>query len=431
MKVPCPSRTFLRVSAIQIDSSLTPFLYQTPTIQNWIAPYAPARKQRRRHASTQREQHIPLEKSRSNGARTTAHHDEQPTEASARSTISSKEKRVFSKLLDPSYDPQAELKSRSKPPARPANRPGTYAHALNRKFNDADLRMRHEELLIAKRRDTALQQQRMDELRAAQQDGVAPPVWQGDEAFQQQREQMLSLARLQFSRAKTDEELWELLAKWTFAIIRRHLGQSSRVASKQLTVEQQEMRRQQEATFLTYNYPVLLVTFLDELRTNFPSSQLAFTVLPMVKSLGRQSYVLGASTALYNGIILDTWRVFSDFHRINELLLEMENAGLEFDYDTLDVLGKIRRQGDRILKGERGVLLKRVWELDSIVSGWSTVVAWIPKVKERLEADALRRASESEESEMEDSVSEEDWDEELSAMQQQQDALRRAAASLG
>jgi hypothetical protein len=367
-------------------------------------------------------------RSRSGGIKSPA--IERPDSNAPRSTISGKEKRVFSKLLDPSYDPQADLKMRSRSPVKPTNRPGTYAAALNRHFKDPDLRAKHEELLAAKRRDTALQQQKLDELRMQEQDGVAPPPWEGEEAFRQQRDQMLALARLQFSRAKTDEDLWELLAKWTFAIIRRHLGQAPRV-SKVLTPDQLEVRKQQEATFLTFNYPTLLVAFLDELRTNFPSSQLAFTVLPMVKSLGRQSYVLGASTALYNGIILDTWRVFSDFHRINELLLEMENAGLEFDYDTLDVLGKIRRQGDRILKGERGVLLKRVWELDSIVSGWQTVVGWIPKVKERLEVDALRRASESEESEMEDSVSEEDWNDELSAMQQQQDALRRAAASLG
>ena len=369
MKIPCPSRTFLRFSAIQIDSSLTPFLYQTPTIQQWIAPYAPARKQRRRHASTQRD-HIPLEKStKSDGTR----HVEDLT---PRSTISPKEKRVFSKLLDPSYDPQAELKTRSKVPARPANRPGTFAHALNRRFTDADLRLQHEELMAAKRRHTARVLQQMEELASSgHQDAVAPPAqWDGVDPFQQQREQMLSLARLQFSRAKTDEELWELLAKWTFAIIKRHQGQAPRVDATKLTPEQLEVRKQQEANFLTYNYPVLLLAFLDELRTNFPSSQLAFTVLPMVKSLGRQSYVLGASSALYNGIILDTWRVYSDFHRINELLLEMENAGLEFDYDTLDVLEKIRRQGDRILKGERGVLLKRVWELDSIVSGWTTVV---------------------------------------------------------
>jgi hypothetical protein len=347
-----------------------------------------------------------------------------------RSTVSGKEKRVFNKLLDPSYDPQAHLKTRTKTPERRTPPPRSQTGDLtNRKFTDADLRAKHEQLLEAKRRATALQHEKLNELRAAHQEGLRPVNTEETDALRHQSEQMLALARLQFTKAKTDEDLWELLAKWTFAIIRRHLGQTPRVHSK-LTPEQLETRRQQEAAFLTLNYPLLLVAFLDELRANFPSSQLAFTVLPMVKSLGRQSYVLGASTSLYNGIILDTWRVFSDFHRINELLLEMENAGLEFDYDTLDVLGKIRRQGDRILKGDRGVLLKRVWELDSIVSGWTTVVGWIPKVKERLEADALRRASESEESEIEDSVSEEGWDDELSAMQQQQDALRRAAASL-
>jgi hypothetical protein len=306
----------------------------------------------------------------------------------------------------------------------------------SQKFSDAELQVQHEQLLEARRKASVAPQERLNELQAEQ--GLQATFFEETQELRQQRYQALAQAGDQFSKAQTDKELWQLLDQWAFSGIRKHFAPQGQNTPPQKSKEKAAKKLAKagnssvanKVAILTHNYPHLLVSFLAELRDNFPSSQLAFSVLPMVKSLGRQSYVLGASTQLYNGIILDTWRTFSNFSRINELLLEMENAGLEFDFDTLEVLGKIRRQGERILKGERGELLKRVWELDSMISGWTTVVGWIPKVKERLEADALRKANETEESDMEDSVLEEDWHDELLAREEQEEALRRAAASL-
>ncbi|KIW05585.1 uncharacterized protein PV09_03460 [Verruconis gallopava] len=427
MRIPCPSNAFLRASAIQIDSSLTPFLYQTATIQQWIAPYAQVRPRReQRHASTAQARTLP-----GKPIELVSDPAVDAPDGSVRSTISSSEKRVFAKLLDPSYDPRADIKARAKSPSKigKTRSKEVSINADQLRINDAYLQAQHQQLLAAKRKASAAHQEQVSQLQAAQD----LPYTEETETMRQQREQMFATAKLQFSRARTDKELLQLLDKWAFDVFRKYfsLGQAGHQdAKKGAEPEQKEWTLQLQANFLTQNYPLLLVAFLDELRDNFPSSQLAFSILPMVKSLGLQSYALGASTQLYNGIILDTWRIFSDFHRINELLIEMENAGLEFDYDTLEVLAKIRRQGDRILKGDRGELLKRVWQLDSMMSGWTTVVGWIPKVKDSLEREELRRANESAESEIEDSVSGEEWNEEFGDVDHQDDR-KRATTSLG
>jgi hypothetical protein len=411
IRLPCPSRAFLRASAIQIDGSLTPFLYQTATIQQWIAPYAP-RRTGRRHRSSQRAQ-ILFEKPDDELDAASAARD---PETETKSTISGREKRVFARLLDPTYDPQANLKTRSKSPSK-LKKPVSKSRLAQgeHKFSDADLQAKHDQLLEA-RRKAAAPQERLAKLQAEQ--GLRTTYFEETKELREYRSTTLAKASEQFSRAKTDKELWQLLDQWAFSGIRKHFAQGPSTQQKE---DEASTSGSPEAdvAILTHNYPLLLVSFLEELRGNFPSSQLAFSLLPTVKSLGRQSYVLGASTPLYNGIILDTWRTFSDFPRINELLLEMENAGLEFDHETLEVLDKIRRQGERILRGERGELLKRVWELDSIMSGWTTVVGWMPKVKERLEVEALRRANESDESDIEDASLEEEWHDELTAMEEQ------------
>jgi hypothetical protein len=425
----------MRSSAIQIENSLAPFLYYTPTIQQWIAPYAPNPRQRR-HASS-RPADIPFDQSSLNGR---VDSPAEPLERRTRSTISGKDKRVFAKLLDPSYDPQADLRARGKAPKSRQTTPKPRSAIGERQFSDADLQAKHEALMRAKRRASALHQERLNELQAER--GMEPTFFEETEELRQKRAQNLARAREDFRNAETDKDLWYLLSKWAFSGVQKHFALPPQLeqhnSAKQEPAAAKDKTANNELAILTHNYPLLLVSFLEELRDSFPTSQLAFSLLPMIKSLGRQSYVLGASTPLYNSLIDATWRTFSDFPRINDLLLEMENAGLEFDYDTLDVLDKIRRQGERIQKGDKGELMKRIWELDSVISGWDTVTRWIPKVKARLEAEALRRANENEsESDSEDleddsiSGSEEDWGEELSAMQEQQEALRRAAASLG
>lgn len=82
-------------------------------------------------------------------------------------------------------------------------------------------------------------------------------------------------------------------------------------------------------------------------RTIFPRSPYALALLPTIKSLGAISYVLGASTALYNEILYLKWTQYRDLHGCADLVEEMTARGLTADARTAAVLrdaGKVRRR---------------------------------------------------------------------------------------
>jgi len=139
------------------------------------------------------------------------------------------------------------------------------------------------------------------------------------------------------------------------------------------------------------NYATFLTTAFITLRTNFPTSTLPFTILPKVKSLGRSSYALGASTQLYNELIRVVWLTYTDFRLINELLQEMVNGGSEVDEGTLNVLEAIRLEGNRIKNGRYGVNRRAVWSTDVVQNGWRKIILWIPLVRQRIELGLRRR----------------------------------------
>lgn len=143
------------------------------------------------------------------------------------------------------------------------------------------------------------------------------------------------------------------------------------------------------------NYPSFLLIAIRQLRTHFPTSNLPFQIIPTIKQLGRSSYILGASTPLYNELIAAAWHTWSDFDKIHELLKEMDNGGLEFDENTLDLLHKIRREGEKVLRGKHGEVKRLWWNTDMVRSGWDSVVEWIPLVQERHRDAAVRLANES------------------------------------
>lgn len=156
----------------------------------------------------------------------------------------------------------------------------------------------------------------------------------------------------------------------------------------------EDSTRNHNISIITHIYPALLLSALNQLKDDFPSSTLPFTLLPRIKRLGRTSYILGASTPLYNTIIDLTHTTYADFHRIDEILHELDNSGLEFDSRTLEILEQIAREGEKGRKGRLGINEKQVWNMDLITDGWRKVVEWIPTVRERVEEEAARRAIE-------------------------------------
>ncbi|KAK1147700.1 hypothetical protein N8T08_001045 [Aspergillus melleus] len=78
-------------------------------------------------------------------------------------------------------------------------------------------------------------------------------------------------------------------------------------------------------------YPRMLLSVFQLLNLHFPQSPLIGQFRTTVKSHGRTSTVLGASTGLYNEMIYFYWRGCQDLPSVISLLQEMEVTGVEPD----------------------------------------------------------------------------------------------------
>lgn len=88
-------------------------------------------------------------------------------------------------------------------------------------------------------------------------------------------------------------------------------------------------------------YPAALLLALRLMHKHSPISPLALLILPTIRSLGPTSYVLGASTPLYNELLSLRWNVYSDLKTMGELLAEMERGGVQFDFQTYSILKNV------------------------------------------------------------------------------------------
>lgn len=227
-----------------------------------------------------------------------------------------------------------------------------------------------------------------------------------DPLYQQQVAQKDRIEAL-LAAANTDVELWNVLETELFspiqlldldqktADLRLMASENPKRAKKSTEHAMINSHREDHVAIITYIYPIILRTALDHLIQSFPASTLPFSILPRIKRLGRTSYILGASTPLYNEIIDLTAKTYADFHRIDELLQEFDPAGLEFNEETEMILESIERMGRRGMQGRDGVNQKLIWSMDVTSAGWRKVVEWIPAVKERLEQQAVRAAEEN------------------------------------
>lgn len=117
-------------------------------------------------------------------------------------------------------------------------------------------------------------------------------------------------------------------------------------------------------------YPSYLLLGLRLLDRSFAKpSPLTLSILPKIKSLGLISHVLGASTQLYNELLIIYWYRYDDFRGAIDLLSEIEQSGLNFNRETLDIVEDIRNMQIRILRGDRGETLKALWSLPEFAPG--------------------------------------------------------------
>jgi hypothetical protein len=228
-----------------------------------------------------------------------------------------------------------------------------------------------------------------------------------------QEEQNSKITAL-LSAAKTDTELWSVLDTEVFTLVKNlDLDGTTKKAQpkskKKAKATKGEKAEPTSASTLHWAapktkidatsvavigpiFPVLLVTAVRQLRQDFPRSSLPLNLIPTVKALGRGAYVLGASTALYNELIAMAWIKYADLQYVEELIQDMDNGGVDFDVNTLEMLDAINAEGQEARNQAYGQIVAAVWSLDRFVGGWAKLQRWRDVMKERLHADALRKA---------------------------------------
>jgi hypothetical protein len=139
-----------------------------------------------------------------------------------------------------------------------------------------------------------------------------------------------------------------------------------------------------EQRVLFQNYPYHLVTAVATLRSEFPSSQLPLSILPTIKSLGRSSYVLGATTALYKLLLRTAWVQQSSFATIDTLLTEMDNNAIEFDVDVLEMINAILKEHSQAKSGIFGREIQLAYSMELFADDISKISTWKKTIAERL-----------------------------------------------
>jgi hypothetical protein len=140
-------------------------------------------------------------------------------------------------------------------------------------------------------------------------------------------------------------------------------------------------------------YPAGLLAALAMFREKFPTSTLPLSMLPQLKRIGRGSYALGASSALYHEHLQITWALTGDFSQVNAILQEMDVAGFDFTDETFSTVRRILKGWEGRVRKPRTKLESAVTRMGMITEGFDALRQWRTVIEERLETEALRTAN--------------------------------------
>lgn len=216
--------------------------------------------------------------------------------------------------------------------------------------------------------------------------------------------------------AKTDFELWEIMEKEVFSLIskmgledlpaaeensprKKRKGRKSRKDEpKQNPEEKKKVAPMEETTRVSplslYGplYPSYILLGLRLLDRSFARpSPLALSLLPKIKSMGFISHVLGASTQFYNELIRIYRYRHDDFTGISNLLTEMENAALDMDDETFEVVFDIVQTQLSVERGEKGREIMALWHLPEFAP--HKFKGWRLKIEQAISEKKLRAAA--------------------------------------
>jgi hypothetical protein len=267
-------------------------------------------------------------------------------------------------------------------------------------------------------------------------DGAAATAEAGGTAGSEQARKELQRVEALLKTARTDMELWQVLDDEVFTLIKRLerislqpdggeedmgtieensrlIGPPASAATAATTASepghgssssQGDDRDDGGAPMLltaVSNYPYLLRLALRILRYELRLPDACLTLFRHVKALGPVSYILGATTEVYNEMIIVLWKSYADFAAIDGLLAEMENAGVEFDEQTEKLLHSIVHEQHVVDSGELGPVMKDMWKLAGLDAGLNRVSRWAHIATGRLIEKAARTAEEETKEEIE------------------------------
>lgn len=177
---------------------------------------------------------------------------------------------------------------------------------------------------------------------------------------------------------KTDVELWMV---WEARLKLDVLAVLEKSDQKEGAVDLQT---------LTTALPQLLSHMSALLRSNFPGSSFSMSILPALRSLGREAFTLGATTDLFNSHMRCLLETYTDLDSIIDCLADMEREVFEFDDGTHQLLEDIFSRAEQAEK--EGGALKAFWETDRKTRGLEKLEEWEAIVAERIgKAEARRK----------------------------------------
>ena len=398
----------LSLSRVPANKTLLPFLYQTPTIQQWRPA---AQHVARRSISRYRPKHdppaadIPFETGTEESLPPAL--DDAQGQGPRRTTITGSERAAFEKLYrrfnarghgQQGKDHEVDIDAIADEYWEPDEEEQRSA-GLDKIFDEALIKGS----LVARERNRSSMMQLRSKKPKEDLQSMARHVLEGTRPTQHKSRAMgpqrksetsasagqLRSLRLRernrvdglLASAKTDRELWETLHIQVFSQVRKL--DLDGIAPKPVKPKAASASAP-DPKILFSNYPHHLLVTLATLRKNFPASPLPLSILPTIKSLGRSSYALGATTALYNGLLRTAWLQQSSYPQMVSLLTDMHNGAVEFNADTLTLLDQVLKEHTLARSGQLGRGIQMVYGLDQFNQGIKELTRWRAAVAERV-----------------------------------------------
>lgn len=391
-------RAHLRPAPHPKTQTLLPFLYQTATIQQW---HAQSRLHARRYVSyrTEHEDSIPFEDAEGN---LPPRLEDVPTPR--KTTMTTTERAAFEKLYK-TFNTQGEGRSKS------SNGEHEELDQIADEYYEDDEEPAGHSL------HTAFDAVLKGSLNTPKPPGNAPestpvvaPAVPDLAVPETPRTRKLKEARAERDRVKkaqleqrervkvmmktatSDRDLWHMLERAVLDPIRKldldgtgTEGQSAGIkAVRRKARTDSGNKSATNEKMLFANYPSHLLTALLTLRHHFPTSQYPLMLIPTIKSLGRSSYALGASTVLYKHLLRTAWLQQSSYTLIDTLLTDMDTNAIEFDAGILEVLDAVIKEHNMARTGKLGMNIKLVYGMQQWLEGIQKIKDWRKTIALRL-----------------------------------------------